>query len=200
MTATVRDEAGAGVGSETGSRLRRRHRQGEALADMSAALRPVELALVGLAESRARSLRMAAEDDARGLVAGARADSERILGQAREDARRLAEQVAAARLARARRDAHERVLAARSAAYAKVRLDAVEVLRQRAGTPEGRQLVDRLVAILQVRIGGSARVRFGPEPLEVSLESGNRRAAVGPVMLVDEVLAASAAEVEVLWS
>jgi vacuolar-type H+-ATPase subunit E/Vma4 len=169
--------------------------------DMASATAPVSEALIEAARRRAEEALARATEDARTELVRAHAQAESLLAQARADGTSAAERIAALQLAATRREAHETVLAARRHAYEMLRHDAIEALIRRSSTTEGRNLADRLSALVEERLGGAAAVRpVEPDPLAVEAESGNRRAAIGPTSLVDHVLLSMTEEVERLWA
>jgi len=185
------------------SRLSRRPltRTERGSAALEAALVPVVDALITTAEARVRDECAAAEAGARGELERARTEAARLLDEARADGARAAERTAAMQLAKARRAARETVLSARRRAYDTLRRSAVEALVQRASTPEGRWLGERLAVLVRDRVGPSASAhRAGRGQLEAVAEAGHRRAVLGPGELVDQVLESLATEIEALWA
>ncbi len=169
--------------------------------DMASALAPVYEALIEAARERAEQTRTTATGDARADLARAHAQAESMLAQARTDGVSAAERIGSLQLAEARRQAHETVLAARRRVYETLRNETIEALVRCSSTTEGRNLADRLSALVQDRLGGAAAIHHvEPDPLEVEAESGNRRAAIGPTALVDHVLLSMTEEVAGLWA
>ena len=80
-------------------------------------------------------------------------------------------------------------------AYEELRGRAVQVLQQRLESPEGRACYDFLVEQVSERAGG-ATVTRRDEPDGWVLEAGSdgRRAELRPALLVDQVLASMASE------
>ncbi len=168
---------------------------------MATALEPVSEALIEAARQRAGKVRASATEDIRTETARAHAQAERILVQAKAEGAAAAAWLSSLQLAAARREAHETVLGARRRAYQMLRHDAIEALRSRGATEEGRRLVDRLSALVGERLGDDAPVHMaGADPLVVEAQFGNRRATIGPASLVDHVLLSMTDEVEGLWA
>lgn len=164
------------------------------------ALDPVAAALIGSAEASARTIRARARSDADATVAGALADAERVLAAARAEGAEAAAREVARQLVEARRQTREAVLGARRHAYETLRESAVEALVRQASVPAGQWIGERLAQLVAGRAGGRASVsRAGPGGLEVVAESRDRRVAIGPLELVDQVLGVMPDEVEALW-
>ena len=169
--------------------------------DMASALEPVSEALVAAARRRAEQQRADAIEDVRVELSRAHAEADRLLAQARVQGASAAEWVALRQLVEARRQAREMVLGARRRAYEALRQDAVETLTLRATTTEGRMLTDRLSALVEARLGRDASIDEAQrDVLVVDAQSGNRRVAIGPTMLIDHVLLSMTEEVEELWA
>jgi vacuolar-type H+-ATPase subunit E/Vma4 len=165
------------------------------------ALAPVVDALILTAEARAAAAHAEAREAARIELTRARAEARQLLAEARAEGTKAAVQEGVARVALARREALGIVLAARRVAYETLRQDAVEALVRHSATPEGRLLAERLLALVGERVGPGASVQLVErDGLEAQAECGNRRAALGPDALVDQVLASLATEVGVLWT
>jgi len=173
---------------------------------MAPALEPVSDALVETALEHAGQLRDMATEQARTELAAAHAEAERLVAQARAEGAEAADWIASLQLAEARREARETVLEARRRAYETLRRQAIEALDRRATTPEGRLLAERLSALVRGRLGPDASqvetsVRgTGHDGLALEAQSGNRRAAIGPRLLVDHVLLSMSKEIEELWA
>ncbi len=170
--------------------------------DMASAVAPVSEALIEAARRRAeQSADEGGGRRARRAREGARARPTACWRRLAPTVSSAAERIASLQLAEARRHAHETILAARRRAYETLRSDAIEALVRRSTTTEGRNLADRLSALVEQRLGGVASIRHvEPDPLEVEAESGNRRAAIGPASLVDHVLLSMTEEVDGLWA
>ncbi|HUJ65112.1 MAG TPA: hypothetical protein VLX59_06230 [Acidimicrobiales bacterium] len=153
------------------------------------ALAPVISVLMSAHRRQADSILAAAEADRQAAVAAARAEEEHELWLAREDGLRAAERVAAIRLARTRRQALRTILSARRRAYETLRAQAVQVLRERLESPDGRACYEFLVEQVSERAGGAAVTRQErPDGWTLVAESGARRAELSPQLLVDLVL------------
>lgn len=168
---------------------------------VEASLEPLSEALVTAARARADDLRAAASEDVRRELSRARSEAERILEDGRLQGVAAAEWIATLRNSAARHQARETVLSAQRRALDKLRQHAIDALVDRAGTPEGRKLSDRLSAHLSERLGRDVQVhREGSSVLELVAESGSRRAFIGPEALVDDVLSSMAEVLEGLWA
>ena len=169
--------------------------------DMASALEPVSEALVATARLTAEQQRADAVEGVRVELSTARAEADRLLAEARVQGASAAELVASLQLVEAHRQAREMVLGARRRAYEALREDAIGALALRATTTEGRMLTDRLSALVEERLGRDISIdQAERDVLVVEAQSGNRRAAIGPAMLIDHVLLAMAEEVEELWA
>jgi len=168
---------------------------------MGSALEPVSEALVAAARLRAEQQRADSIEDVRVELSRAHAEAHRLLAEARVQGASAAEWVASLQLVEARRQAREMVLGARRQAYEALRQDAIGALALRATTTEGRMLTDRLSALVEARLGRDASFdQAERDVLVVEAQSGNRRAAIGPTMLIDHVLLSMTEEVEALWA
>jgi len=168
---------------------------------MASALEPVSEALVATARLAAEQQRADAIEDVRVELSRARAEADRLLAEARVQGASAAELVASLQLVEARRQAREMVLGARRRAYEALREDAIGALALRATTTEGRMLADRLSALIEERLGRDTSIdQAERDVLVVEAQSGNRRAAIGPAMLIDHVLLSMAEEIEELWA
>ncbi len=169
--------------------------------DTTSALEPVSEALVATARLRAEQQRADAIEDVRVELSRARAEADRLVAEARVQGASAAELVASLQLVEARRHAREMVLGARRRAYEALRQDAIGALALRATTTEGRMLADRLSALVEERLGRDASIdQAQRDVLVVEAQSGSRRAAIGPAMLIDHVLLSMTEEVEELWA
>jgi len=168
---------------------------------MASALEPVSEALVETARLRAEQQRADAIEDVRVELSRAHAEARRLLAEARVQGASAAGWIASLQLVEARREAREMVLRARRRAYEALRRDAIGALERRANTTEGRMLIDQLSALVEERLGGDASIdRAEHDALVVEARSGNRRAAIGPTMLIDHVLLSMTEQVEGLWA
>jgi hypothetical protein len=153
------------------------------------ALAPVISVLTSAHRRQADSILAAAEAERQAAVAGARAEEEHEVLLAREDGLRAAERVAGIRLARTRREALRTILSARRRAYETLRGQAIQVLQERLGSPEGRACYEFLVEQVSGRAGGAAVTRRErPDGWTLVAENGARRAELSPQLLVDLVL------------
>ncbi len=167
---------------------------------LAQALEPVCEALLASARRRAEDVRCAATEYVRNELSKAHAEAERIVGEARTRGIDAGEWIALSRLSAARREAHEAVLAARRRAFEQLRRETIEALVDRASTPEGRMLSDRLRVLMGERMGSDALVNTETSAaFEMTAESGNRRASIGPETLVDQVLSTMTPAIEELW-
>jgi len=159
------------------------------------ALAPVVSALFSAHRRRADSILAAAETEAKAAVAAARAEDRQEVMLARRNGLQAVERVAAARLGLARREGRRAILSARRLAYEELRDRAVHVLQQRLESPAGRACYDFLVEQVSERAGGATATRRD-EPDGWVLEAGSdgRRAELRPALLVDQVLASMASE------
>ncbi len=168
---------------------------------MASALEPVSEALVAAARRRAEQQRADAIEDVRIELSRAHAEAHRLVAEARVQGASAAEWVASLQLVEARRQAREMVLGARRRAYEALRQDAIERLALRARTTEGRMLTDRLSALVEERLGRDVSIDEAErDVLVIEAQSGNRRATIGPTVLIDHVLLSMTEEVEGLWA
>jgi len=168
---------------------------------MVSALEPVSETLIATARQRVEEDRARVQEDMRVELARAHAEAARLLAEARAEGASAAEWIASFQLTAARRLARETVLGARRRVYETLRRDAIEALARRTSTTEGQLLVRQLSSLVDERLGGGASVhRVGPDTVTVEAESGNRRMAIGPALLIDHVLLSMAEEIEGLWA
>lgn len=168
---------------------------------MVAYLRPVSDALVSSARRSADELISASDADALSELTRARAEADRLVAEARSQGESAARWMAELQLAEARRQAREMILGARRRAYETLRRESLAALERHARTPEGRKLAERLESVVGDRIGAGASVsRTGSEFYGFEARSHDRRAVVGPMLLVDHVIMSMTDEVQELWA